>query len=208
MDIDLHIHTTAYSPCSHMSPDDLMTAAKKAGLDGVCITEHNKIWKAEDAKALSDKHGLAVFRGVEITTTGGDIVVFGLEEEPDGLLTPAELKRKVDAANAVAIAAHPFRGFLLFGFGSLSMDLDSAMENPTFAHVHGLEVCNGLVTEEENDFASKVAAAMGLLRVGGSDAHRTVGVGTCVTVFEDVIEDERQLVEAIFRGRYTVEKRK
>ncbi|MDQ7783273.1 MAG: PHP domain-containing protein [Desulfomonilaceae bacterium] len=208
MDIDLHIHTTAYSPCSHMSPDELMTEAKRARLDGICITEHNKIWRPEDAKALSDKHGLAVFRGVEITTTGGDIIVFGLDEEPDGIITPAELKRKVDAAGGVAIAAHPFRGFLLFGFGALSMDLDSAMENPTFSHVHGLEVCNGLVTDEENEFAGKVAGAMGLLKVGGSDAHRTVGVGTCVTVFEDYIEDERSLVEAILSGRHTIEKRK
>ena len=114
----------------------------------------------------------------------------------------------VDAADAVAIAAHPFRGFLLFGFGALSMDLDSAMENPTFSHVHGLEICNGLVTVEENDFAGKVAEAMGLLAIGGSDAHRTVGVGTCVTVFEDTIHDERELVEAIRSGRYVVEKRK
>ena len=117
-----------------MSPDDLMTAAKKAGLDGICITEHNRIWKAEDAKALSDKHGLAVFRGVEVTTTGGDIIVIGMEEEPDGMLTPPELKQKVDAANAVAIAAHPFRGFLLFGFGALSMDLESAMETLIYGY--------------------------------------------------------------------------
>ncbi len=160
MDIDLHIHTTAYSPCSHMSPDELMIAAKEAGLDGICITEHNRIWTAEDAKALSDKHGLAIFRGVKSPPQAAISLCSGLEEEPDGILTPAELKQKVDAANAVAIAAHPFRGFLLFGFGALSMDLESAMENPTFSHVHGLEVCNGLVTEEENDFAGKVAAAM------------------------------------------------
>lgn len=208
MDIDLHIHTTVHSACSHMSPDELMIAAKKAGLDGVCITEHNKIWTPDDAKALSDKHGLAVFRGVEITTTGGDIIVFGMEEEPEDMLTPAELKQKVDAVEGLAIAAHPFRGFLLFGFGALNLDLDSAVENPTFSQVHGLEICNGLVTEEENGFAGQVADALGLLKVGGSDAHRSSGVGTCVTVFEDTIRDEKDLIQAIFGGRYAVEKRK
>ena len=75
-----------------MSPDQMMEAAKEAGLDGICITEHNKIWTAEEAAALSEKHGLLVLRGIEITTTGGDILVFGMEEEPIELWTPARLK--------------------------------------------------------------------------------------------------------------------
>jgi predicted metal-dependent phosphoesterase TrpH len=206
MILDLHVHTTSYSPCSVMSPDELAIAAKKAGLDGVCITEHNRVWKAEQAQNLSRRHGLAVFRGMEVTTTGGDILVFGLEEEPEGLVSPAWLKKKVDAAGAVAFAAHPFRGFLLFGFGALDMGLDDALVNPTFAHVHGLEVCNGRVTAEENDFARRVAEAMGLLGIGGSDAHESRSVGACVTRFEDCIEDERQLVEALASGRFKANK--
>ena len=78
-----------------MTPDQLMIAAKKAGLDGVCITEHDRIWSPDEARRLADLHNIQVFRGVEITTTGGDIVVFGLEEEPDRMWTPAELKEKV-----------------------------------------------------------------------------------------------------------------
>jgi predicted metal-dependent phosphoesterase TrpH len=203
--LDLHVHTTACSPCSIMSPDELMEGAKQAGLDGICITEHNRIWPAEDAAALSKKHGLAVLRGMEVTTTGGDILVFGLEEEPQGILTPAALKRKVDEAGGVAIAAHPFRGFLLFGFGALSMSLEDALENPTFQHVHGLEVCNGRVTQDENAFARKVADAMGLLAVGGSDAHEPESVGRCAVRFESRVEDEQQLIKELLSRRYTLE---
>lgn len=207
MYLDLHLHTTAYSPCSVMSPDELMIAAKDAGLDGVCITEHNVVWSRDEAQELSRKHGLVVLRGVEITTTGGDILVYGMEAVPKGLVSPATLKSKVDEAGAVAIAAHPFRGFLVFGFGALELDVESAMENPTFAHVHGLEVCNGLVTDDENHFAHQVAEALGLIEIGGSDAHRPSGVGTCVTGFEDRIEDEKALVKAILSGRFRIEKR-
>ena len=206
MRIDLHNHTTVHSPCSTMSPDRMMEAAKETGLDGICITEHNKIWTPEEAAALSEKHGLPVFRGIEITTTGGDILVFGMEEEPIELWTPARLKEKVDEAGGVAIAAHPFRGFLVFGFGALKMDLGDAMDNPTFAQVHGLEICNSLVTDEENRLARRVAEEMGLLGVGGSDSHRAVAVGTCVTDFEDEITNEEQLVKAILSGRFQVEK--
>jgi len=191
-----------------MSPDELMAAAKRAGLDGVCITEHNRIWKAEQAEELSRRYGLAVFRGMEVTTTGGDILVCGLEEEPDGIVSPARLRKKVDEARAVAIAAHPFRGFLLFGFGALDMGLDDALINPTFAQVHGLEICNGRVTAEENDFARRVAQAMGLLGIGGSDAHEAGSVGSCVTKFDDFIENERQLVEALLSGRFITDRMK
>lgn len=208
MKLDLHIHTTAYSPCSTMSPDEMMEAAKAAGLDGICVTEHDRIWTAEEAKALSDKHGLAVFRGIEVTTTGGDILVFGLDEEPQDMWTPSMLKEKVDQAGGAAIAAHPFRGFLVFGFSALEMNLDDAMDNPLFKHVHGLEICNSMVTDEENDLARKVAEEIGLLKVGGSDAHKPGAVGTCVNLFEDVIEDERGLVAALLGGRFTVEKNK
>jgi predicted metal-dependent phosphoesterase TrpH len=206
MRIDLHIHTTAYSPCATMTPDELMIAAKAAELDAICITEHNRLWKPEEAQALSEKYDLPVFRGIEITTTGGDILVFGLDDEPgDAMWTPADLKEKVDKASAVAIAAHPFRGFLLFGFGALNMDLEAAMDNPTFKQVHGLEICNGRVTAEENGQAKQVAEAMGLLQTGGSDAHDKKEVGKCVTVFDNPIKTEAELIQALLKGAFHVE---
>lgn len=207
MKIDLHVHTTAYSPCSAMAPDEMMRAAKEAGLDGICLTEHNKIWPVEEARALRARHGLAVFRGMEITTTGGDILVFGFEEEPLEMWSPAVLKAKVDRVGGVAIAAHPFRGFLLFGFSALHMNLEDAMDNPTFSYVHGLETCNSMATDDENDLARRVAEGLGLLRAGGSDAHQTQAVGACLTCFEDRITDETELVAAILSGRLTVERR-
>ncbi|MEW6531330.1 MAG: PHP domain-containing protein [Thermodesulfobacteriota bacterium] len=208
MKLDLHVHTTVFSPCSVMSPDEAARAAVEAGLDGICITEHNRPWSREEARALSDKHGLAVFRGIEVTTTGGDILVFGLEEEPHEMWTPAQLKEKVDRAGGVAIAAHPFRGFLLFGFGTLQMDLTQAVGNPTFSQVHGLEVCNSLVTDEENEMARRVADEMGLLKLGGSDAHNVRAVGTCITDFHDEIRDEKDLIAAILSGRHTTRRMK
>ena len=209
MNIDLHIHTTAYSSCSVMSPDELMAAAIAEDLDGVCLTEHNRIWSPLEAAELSQRYGLAVFRGMEVTTTGGDILVFGLEEEPHGeLWTPAALKQKVDAAGGVAIAAHPFRGFLLFGFGNIQTDLKQALDNPTFSHVHALEVCNGMVTENESFLTRQAAEALGLLQVGGSDAHKAASVGTCVTRFQDRLRDEKDLVHAILGGRFSTDRMK
>lgn len=207
MRIDLHIHTTAYSSCSSMTPDQLMAAAADAGLDAVCITEHNRMWTFPDAEELSRRYGMPVFRGMEVTTTGGDILVFGIEEEPgDELWTPAQLKSKVDSAGGAAFAAHPFRGFLLFGMGDLFTDDAQALANPTFDHVHGLEVCNGLVTSAENEMAMKAARSLGLIQVGGSDAHKPESVGTCVTLLDQAVRDERELIAALLAGQFTIER--
>jgi predicted metal-dependent phosphoesterase TrpH len=186
----------------------MMTAAVQAGLDGVCVTEHNRIWKPSEARVLAEKYGLTVFRGMEVTTTAGDVLVMGLEEEPRSLWTPEELKERVDSAGGIAIAAHPFRGFLVFGFSTLRMDLNDALDNRLFANVHGMEVCNSLVTDDENEFAGQVADALGLAKVGGSDAHRPKSVGACVNVFEDWIRDERDLIQAVLKGHFRVERRK
>lgn len=206
MRIDLHCHTSALSSCSKMTPDEMMSAAIEAKLDGICLTEHNRTWSAEQADHLSQKYGIAVFRGIEVTTTGGDILVFGIDWEPDRLVTPHQLKQIVDANGALAIAAHPFRGFLLFGFEMLQMNVNDALENPTLSQVHAVEICNGKVTDEENDFAGQVADSLGLIKVGGSDAHSCGAVGTCVTSFEDNIQNEQDLIAAIMNRRFSLER--
>jgi hypothetical protein len=86
------------------------------------------------------------------------------------------------------------------------MQVQDALDNPTFSQVHGLEVCNGLVTETENNLAREVAEAAGLIMIGGSDAHRPEAVGTCVTEFQDFIADERELVQAILSSRFSLHK--
>lgn len=208
MRIDMHLHTFPYSPCSSMTPDELLESAIREGLDGICLTEHNMIWPWDEAQSLATRYGIRIFRGVEVTTTGGDILVFGLENVPMELVTPGVLKTHVDENGGIAIAAHPFRGFLLFGFGKLRMNLKDAADNPTFSQVHGLEVCNGMVTADENEFAGLVADHLGLIKVGGSDAHTVGSVGTCVTCFEENINDERELVQALKSGKFYLERRK
>jgi predicted metal-dependent phosphoesterase TrpH len=79
------------------------------------------------------------------------------------------------------------------------------MSKPLFSYVHGLEVCNGSLTDEENALALRVAEALGLLKFGGSDAHTAIAVGTCVTRFDTWIHNERDFVEAILAGCFVVE---
>jgi histidinol phosphatase-like PHP family hydrolase len=79
MIIDLHVHTRVLSPCSNIDPECAIIEAKKIGLDGLCFTEHEKMWKTEDLDILSKKWNFPLFRGVEVEIRDGHILVFGLE---------------------------------------------------------------------------------------------------------------------------------
>ncbi|PIQ46563.1 MAG: hypothetical protein COW04_01455, partial [Deltaproteobacteria bacterium CG12_big_fil_rev_8_21_14_0_65_43_10] len=97
---------------------------------------------------------------------------------------------------------HPFRGFLLFGFSKLQMDVDDASKNLLFKFVDCMEVFSGRQTIKENAFSSQVCERLNLKGVGGSDAHSIKDIGKCVTVFENRIERQEDLIRELKTGRY------
>ena len=205
MVIDLHVHTRRFSPCSEMDPEEAALEAKKIGVDGICFTEHNKAWPPHDISKLMEKTGVLIFRGIEVDTTEGHVLVFGLNRDLQGITRLEDLRQMVDEANGVMIAAHPFRGFLLFGFSKLQMDMNDAYQNPLFKVVDGMEILSGRQTPKENDFSSQVCERLSMKGVGGSDAHSIKDIGTCVTIFENRIESQEDLIQELKTGRFKAE---
>jgi len=208
MRIDLHIHTRPRSSCSLIDPKELLVEAKRAGLDAICLTEHQHRWDPRDVEALSREGGIPVFQGNEITTNQGDILVFGYPEDVKGVVALDDLRLEVRKAGGLMIAAHPFRGFLLFGIAQLRLDVEQAARRPVFQNVDAVEVLNCKVTDPENEMARRVADRLGLTAVAGSDAHRLDEVGQCLTILEKDIRSERELVEELRAGRFTVQNKK
>ena len=195
--IDLHVHTSPASPCASSSVDDVITEAKRIGLNGICLTDHNHLWRNEDIKALRDKHDFLVLRGNEITTIQGDMVVFGLEEDIQGIIALKDLAEKVAAVDGFIIAAHPFRGFLAVSGDKLVLDVDKAAARPVFKLVNGVETLNSKVTDNENNFSGRVAESLEMPTTGGSDAHLAEEVGVYATRFSKIIHDEEELISAL-----------
>jgi len=164
--IDLHVHTYPASPCSSAPVDQLIEEAKRIGLDAVCLTDHNHVWRKNDVEALRQKHGFLVLSGNEITTNQGDMLVFGLEKDIKGIISLEDLRAEVLSADGFMIVAHPFRGFLIVGVDEVGLTPEKAMTRPLLKSVDAVEVMNGKVTKKENDFASKVAAGLGLPATG------------------------------------------
>ena len=200
--IDLHTHTRYGSSCAYMDPDDLVKRAKTVGLDGVCITEHNQLWSQEALKRLRDKHNFLVLGGVEITTDCGDLLVFGLEGRLIKIYLAEELRQAVDEAGGVIIAAHPLRGYLN-STNPNSKDspmVETAASLPIFNYVDSVEIYNGMTNYLETELTAQVANHLGLYGTGGSDAHSIMGVGYCLTAFENKINNEKDLIRELKGG--------
>ncbi len=203
--IDLHTHTRPLSQDSDLTPDALIEAAKKAGLDGVCLTEHDFFWEHEQAAELGRRHDFLVMPGIEVNTERGHVVVFGLEEFVYGMHRLGELVEMVEAAGGAMIAAHPYRRQLPFELtqeGDWSEALEQASENEAYRHVHAIETLNGRGTERQNAFSAAVCERHGLAQAAGSDAHSAADVGTCATEFEAQISDLGGLIAELKSGRF------
>lgn len=197
MKIDLHVHTNVSSPCSLIAPERSIEVARAVGLDGICVTEHDEIAGAELTGELGRKLGFPVFRGIEIYTELGDMLVFGLYRDAPGWKTPFdELLEMCRRAGAVIAPAHSCRVT-----GELERVHGPERADWLLKNVDAVETHNGGCTPGGNEAANELAVRYGLPGIGGSDAHHEFQVGRCYTVFEDDIHTDEELVAAIRAGR-------
>lgn len=181
-----------------IAPERAVLAARAAGLDGVCITEHDEIGGALIGADLGRRYGFPVFRGIEIYTELGDMLVYGLYEDATTWRMPfEELRERCDAAGAVIVPAHLCRIL-----GELERVHGKERSEWMLSRVDGLETHNGGCTPPNNEAALELARRHGLPGTGGSDAHHEFQVGRCYTLFKDSIQSDEALVAALKAGRY------
>ena len=203
--IDLHTHTHPLSHDSLLPPDELIEAARAAGLDGVCLTEHDFAWEPDKLQALAKQHNFLVIPGIEVNTEDGHVLAFGLDRYVYGIHRVAALARLVESAGGALVAAHPYRRQLPFEMrddGDWARSLEQAAANPAYRHVCAIETVNGRGSERENHFSHDLCQRLGLPPVAASDAHHRRDVGRCATEFERRIEDLEGLIAELKAGRF------
>ena len=205
--IDLHNHTYPKSDDSFLSADELVDSARIAGLDGICITEHDEFWSLDATAELTRRHGILVLPGSEINTDAGHVLAFGLHRYRFGMHKPSFLRAEADSLGAVLIAAHPYRRRFLEKPGedpAVRADmLQQAVSDPHLWLFDAIESHNGRGSEAQNCFAEDLRQRLRAPGVGGSDAHRLNQIGTSATQFERRIESLEDLITEIKAGRMT-----
>lgn len=207
MIIDIHTHTYPTSDDSSLSPEQLIREAKRIGLDGLCITDHDGFWTPEEVEALSEEHGFLVLPGCEVTTEEGHLLVYGLERYVFGMHRAAFVRDLVDEAGGAIVVAHPYRRTYreqaATTSGAYSEMLDRACRNSVFPLADAVEVFNGRGSEQENAFAHEIAERFDMRGTGASDAHRLEELGTFATEFQRPIGSLDELIAEINAGRFS-----
>ncbi|RDV39312.1 hypothetical protein DV096_01680 [Bradymonadaceae bacterium TMQ3] len=205
--IDLHAKSDI-SEGVKLSPRQILTKARDAGLDAVAFCETLSTARSADILALARDEfpELNVFIGVEIPTDRGillgfvpEVDAFYLAEEWRAITymtTPAAeaVMQLFDKHNGVTIAARPYDLEIPFNMGDHVF---------TFDRLSAIEVFTPRVGSLQNNFALEAATFMGLGTVGGSDPSDDLdAVGRFATFFDDEIRTQKQLVEALKNAEF------
>lgn len=185
--IDLHVHEKNYSTDSFLSLEEIVTLAKKRGLDAVCITDHESMGLRKAAEEYSKKSGFPIFVGIEFYSLQGDILAFGIEEYPKERIDAQEFIDMVHAQGGVVISAHPFR----HNRRGLETHIDELRD------LDAIEILNGSTLPDATMKAVEYAKKWNLAVTGGSDCHYPEKVGVCATYFPREIRTTEELVDAI-----------
>jgi len=199
--IDLHTHTRPASDDSFIDLPDLVTRARKSGLDAVCLTDHEWFWERDAVRKLSEEHDFLLLPGVEMNTDEGHLLVFGLEKYVFGMHRTSFLKKALDDAGGVMVLAHPYRRNMYYG-ETVEASVERYCHNAVFQYVDIIETHNGRGTERQNRFSRELCRRIGLKATGGSDAHQVSDIPSGATWFERDITSLEELITELKTGRF------
>ncbi len=189
-----------------MSVDELIEGSKSLGLDGICLTDHDTFWSAEQIRDLSSKHDFLVIPGCEINTEAGHVLVFGLSKYQFGMHRPEFLQASVDKAEGVMIAAHPYRRRFLEEPAERPEVREEMLERASgdefFQMCQGIEALNGRGLAVQNSFSLELGGRLSANMTAGSDAHKVEQIGTVATEFQRPVSCLKDLIRELREGRY------
>lgn len=170
MKADLHIHTK-FSGDSSIDPYEAVEVAVERGLGCIAIADHNSF---EAYDLIKDDGRLIVVPAVEVSSSEGHILAYGINRNIKPRLTARETIEDIHDAGGYAFAAHPFRWWS--GLGE-----EVTLSNP----FDGIEAGNARSYRRDNRSAAALAKRMGCPVSAGSDAHSIDQLGKSYLVLSD-----------------------
>ena len=183
--IDLHVHTI-YSYDALTTPKELVFYAKKCGLDGVAVTDHDRI---DGALKIAKETDFLIVPGIEISSLNGHIIGLNVDELVPPKLSVDETLDRIHKAGGIAVACHPITFFKesLKGYISPRFDAVEVINASAFPFNYSVRR------------SGEIASRLGISRVGGSDAHYGPEIGYAHTLV-DAESDVDEVVDAIRKG--------
>lgn len=186
---DLHVHT-ACSGDGESQVDEVLAAARAAGLDVIALTDHDTTEGCRIAAGMMSD--ILVIPGVEVTTRQGHLLALGVRGPVPRGLDVLETIALVHEMGGVSILPHPFHRYR-HGVGLKMKEALQAAD--------AIEVFNSrYILGGANRRAFRYARRLGKPMVSGSDAHncRYIGYGRTLIDADRSVES---ILEAIRLGK-------
>ncbi len=186
---DLHTHSK-YSFDSSEEVGEMLKTAARRGIQGICVSDHNSLRGSEEALELQEDHGIIIIRGMEVSSSEGHVLAYGVREEVPRDLDALETVERIADLGGLAVAAHPHRFWS--GLGE---------EVTRTAGFHAIETLNARSVAIHNAKAEALAEELGAPATAGSDAHRLGDLGKAIVLLPEGLENEEDVLEALRKGR-------
>lgn len=184
--IDTHVHSEK-SFDSVQSLKIIAAEAKKKGINGVCICDHNIPFT--DSAVIDD---VMIFGGIELSTEYGHVLGLFIKEPVVPIRSFDDAIARIKEAGGIAVLAHPYEN------GKISRDfLDERLDGLAYM-LDGIEVVNSRATQyvkRANEYALEAAERNNKPRFAGSDAHVPAEVGSAYAEL-DVMEKSEEAIRA------------
>ncbi len=178
--VEFHCHTR-HSKDSLLTPERLLEACRRKGIDRLIITDHNTNAGGVYAARLDPQR---VIVGEEIMTTSGEVLAFFVQETIPPGLSPQETIARLRAQNAFISISHPFDRLRKGHW----QERDLLEVLPL---VDAIEVFNARCMRPSfNRQAFEFASRHGLAGTVGSDAHTAGEVGRAIMLLPDFHDAE------------------
>ncbi len=217
---DLHMHTSRSD--GRNSVREMLISAKKKGLDAVAITEHN-ISNNFDFKKMSDRYGIYVIPGCELSFLFGHLLILGIDQKLiEEKIKQYKIKEKSTSEivrkntvrkllryfvdnGALIIAAHP-----KIPSGIMSLKGNFLAELYQNGLVHGMEIHNGDLKRKLkgrlyniwHNLAKKFSIKLGIPSYSNSDAHSEDKIGIRFNMVK--LDSPEKLLDVLKKGKIEI----
>ncbi len=189
--MDFHCHTYGSGDAA-TTVEEFAEAVERAGLDVVCVTDHNAVHVAQ---ALQHDLDVRVVVGEEVRTHDGEIIGLFLDGLVSFGLPAADAAAAIRAQGGVVYVPHPG------DTGRRAMTAPVMETLLSAGLLDAVEVFNARVDDDAGNVAAAgFAASHGLPGGAGSDAHYPEEIGSAWLELPD-FDGPDALLEAMSRGR-------
>lgn len=173
MKYDLHTHTK-YSSDGFLNPEKLVKIAKKRGLSGIAVTDHDTIKGGLETKKFEDEN-LKIIVGSEVSTSKGEIIGLYLNEEIKSN-DFYDVVDEIKSQDGIIVVPHPFDEWRN----------SASLSEEDYKLVNSIETFNSRCVENKyNQKAELFAKENNYGMTGGSDAHFANEIGNAGVIIND-----------------------